>query len=459
MMRDLIKDWLFFGGATCLFIAIALTLWWDLEEPLAAFLGRDQLLASTPRWDVVAGLGVIGWALAIYGLKRTRRLQVVLDELSWAKRCLARSELRHHVLSAMLPFGLLEYNSEGRIVRSNRRFQTMAGYAPETLQQRRVEELVPDLAEIVPHVVGSIEVDRDLLTSSGDNIRVRLQISSLSERSAGIRGGLVLVRQGTDWNRHSPEPKQLRSALVTGMAHEVRNPLFSISTTLDTFEARAGAANPHRRFFQVLRAEVARMGNLMTELVDYGKPVELKTSMETLRSVIFEAIELCHILNRQRDVTVKVGLDQDLPAIRIDRRHMVQVFRNLVANAVQHSPRGGEVRVRLEKIQGGFQRCAIRDQGVGFAEDALERIFEPFYSKRQGGVGLGLSIVERFVVEQGGSVRAFNHPEGGAVVEVSFPASAATEEHLSPTAESSMTSPLVETEDPREQPGSSTEAF
>jgi len=129
----------------------------------------------------------------------------------------------------------------------------------------------------------------------------------------------------------------------------------------------------------------------------------------------------CETLALQADVEVKVEFAGALPPIQMDRPHMVQVFKNLVANAIQHSPRRGVVCVRLEDAEEDLQRFTVRDRGKGFAERSLERIFEPFYSERRGGVGLGLSIVQRFVIEQGGSVRAFNHSEGGAVVEVILP--------------------------------------
>jgi len=429
-MRQRTQDWLFIAGATGFLAAVAATLRCDLGGRLMGWASHYGTGEKTATWVVVGAIGGLGWALAVYGLRRSRRLQAAPGQPLGARLPLERRELGCRLLSEHLPFALLGYDDEGRIVHSNERFRALAGTRREALEGRRVDDLIPGVAGIVPHVVGVIEIDRTLRTDAEEEVAVHLVISSIAEPSAGIRGGLVLVSdlpaEHKDalprWIRQG-EPRSAMGTLLAGVAHEVRNPLFGISTTLDAFEARLETDHPHRGFLRALRKEVNRMGDLMTELLDYGRPVDLQPSVETLQSMVFEAIEHCHALTLQRDVTVKVETPRDLPAIRMDRRHTVRVLKHLIANAVQHSPRRGEVRVRLEATDDGRQRCTVRDQGKGFAEQALDRIFEPFYSKRQGGVGLGLSIVQRFVHELGGTVRAFNHLEGGAAVEVSFPAS------------------------------------
>jgi signal transduction histidine kinase len=110
------------------------------------------------------------------------------------------------------------------------------------------------------------------------------------------------------------------------------------------------------------------------------------------------------------------------------RPRLLMALTNLVQNAVQHTPAGGEVVVELtghqETENGGrrWVRCAVKDSGPGFLEEDLPRIFEPFFTRRRGGTGLGLSIVQRVVEEQHARIVAANRPEGGAIVTVDFPA-------------------------------------
>jgi signal transduction histidine kinase len=214
-------------------------------------------------------------------------------------------------------------------------------------------------------------------------------------------------------------------ALVAGLAHEVRNPLFAISSTLDALEARPGAqplAGPH---LATLRGETQRMGRLVTALLDYGRPVTAGLAMEPLGGVLEEAVQSCAPLALRAEVTIETDRDRQAPAVAMDKPRLVQVFQNLIQNAIEHSPRGGRVLVGVkpEARQGqpGVD-CAIRDFGPGFDPGDLQRVFEPFFTRRRGGTGLGLSIVQRIVQEHSGQVEAANHPEGGGVVHVWLPA-------------------------------------
>jgi signal transduction histidine kinase len=112
-----------------------------------------------------------------------------------------------------------------------------------------------------------------------------------------------------------------------------------------------------------------------------------------------------------------------LPRVRMDPGRMVQVFQNLVDNAVRHAPSGTEVAVTGAVAPGGQSIVyQVRDRGPGFPEEDLPRIFEPFFSRRYGGTGLGLSIVQQICEEHGGVAEVGNGDGGGAVVTVRLPA-------------------------------------
>jgi signal transduction histidine kinase len=107
--------------------------------------------------------------------------------------------------------------------------------------------------------------------------------------------------------------------------------------------------------------------------------------------------------------------------VMVDSERMVQVFRNLIDNAIQHSPRGGVVRIEARETGSDGDRwieCLISDSGPGFRKEDMPNIFKPFFTRRRGGTGLGLSIVQRIIEEHQGSIVASNREEGGAVVQV-----------------------------------------
>lgn len=218
-------------------------------------------------------------------------------------------------------------------------------------------------------------------------------------------------------------------SLVAGVAHQVRNPLFGMSAALDAFEARVGDQPAYHKYVVALREPLARLNELMKDLLAYGRPAVAARAPATLAQVLTLAIRSCQPLAERQSVEVRLAADPELPPVAIDAGRVQQVFENLIENAIQHSPVGGEVAVeaRLEPAAGGpCVLCGVQDQGAGFLPQDLPRVFEPFFTRRPGGTGLGLSLVERIVEENGGRVRAGNQPAGGARVEVRFPAIGAT---------------------------------
>jgi PAS domain S-box-containing protein len=214
--------------------------------------------------------------------------------------------------------------------------------------------------------------------------------------------------------------------LVGGVAHEVRNPLFGISATLDAFNDEMNTPDLIE-MASTLRREVERLTRLMRELLDFGKPAEVTRNPETIPDLIGEVIS-----SRQRAAeAAKIGLEQvvtsAVPPVPMDRNRLRQVFENLVDNAMQHSPEGTKITISAREVEGNGRQwveCLVEDQGKGFVPRDLAMVFEPFFTRRDQGTGLGLSIVKKIVEEHEGVVTAANRAEGGAQITVRLPASA-----------------------------------
>jgi signal transduction histidine kinase len=217
-------------------------------------------------------------------------------------------------------------------------------------------------------------------------------------------------------------------SLVLGVAHEVRNPIFAISLTLDSFEARYGDTPGLEKYFPVLRREVDRLGHLMRDLLDYGRPPRVEAVPVALRNVVAEAIRASENDARTREVEVVNDVSAALPDVVVDPQRMAQVFQNVVHNAILHTPPNGRVAVNasMRKLAEGqrWVEATVRDTGPGFKPEDLVRIFRPFVTGRAGGTGLGLAIAQRIVEMHGGTISAGNAPEGGALVTIRFPVEA-----------------------------------
>jgi PAS domain S-box-containing protein len=241
---------------------------------------------------------------------------------------------------------------------------------------------------------------------------------------------VVTFRDVTDYTNMQEQLRRARvmeamGSLVAGVAHEVRNPLFSMSATVDALEAEIGQRPEFSDYAALLRTQVGRLSQLMRDLLDYGKPSLLRRSPTQLQDVLRRAGRACATLAREREVAIVEELAGDLPVLEIDPARTEQVFENLLANAIQHAPAGSTVRIVAGLDKAGPEprvHCRVEDDGPGLDPESLPQVFEPFFSRRKGGTGLGLSIVRRVVEAHGGTVTAGNREAGGACFTVLLPA-------------------------------------
>jgi signal transduction histidine kinase len=221
------------------------------------------------------------------------------------------------------------------------------------------------------------------------------------------------------------ETMSAMGALVAGVAHEVRNPLFAIQSVLDAMEARFGERTDLQRYFPVLRDEAGRLTRLMQELMEYGKPPNRELNPGPIAEILFEAIRYNEGLAATTGVRLVGRIPDCLPPVRLARDRLLRVFQNLLENAIQHSRPNDEVVLESRVLGTNGQQwieCLVADSGPGFQPDDLPHLFQPFFSRRRGGTGLGLSIVHQIAQEHGGEILAANRPEGGALMIVRLPA-------------------------------------
>ncbi|HSS51534.1 MAG TPA: ATP-binding protein [Thermoanaerobaculia bacterium] len=343
---------------------------------------------------------------------------------------ISRSALEWRLTFDALDFPLLLLEMDGRIVRMNEAARALAGVTFEAA----IHQLLEVLGEGQPwptvrHLLSRVAATGERAGEQTQDEHSRVWDVTLSPVVGpdGDGWGIVVIRDITERVRlqeslrHS-ETMSAMGALVAGVAHEVRNPLFGISATLDAFEARFKRRTEYRRYVDVLKERVGRLNELMQQLLDYGKPPRLDLAPAAPRKAMGAAAIACAPLAARTGVEIVLDVDESLPAPRLDRNRIVQVFQNLLENAIQHSPPGSLVTFRAAlAADGAAVLFMVEDSGPGFRPEDLGRAFEPFFTRRRGGTGLGLSIVQRITEQHGGRVAAANRPGGGGVVTVSLP--------------------------------------
>jgi PAS domain S-box-containing protein len=423
---------------------------------------QTSLAASLQRWEwaiagliamMVAGAVLYGRRLAGQMEQAERERTRFIDALSEARATLeqrvlertedlrrseadlrrAASEWQHTFEAIASPVLLVD--SEGRIVRANRAAAELAGAPAEGPEGLLLAAVVDGaepwrsaarLAQTV--ALGSAIVAEEVHdTSSGKTWDV--VANRVSQESVGERA-IVVVRDVTQMALlqeavRREERMAAMGSLVAGVAHEVRNPLFGISGTLETLNARLGPDKALEKYFVVLKRDVDRLRALMQDLLDFGKPARLHVVAAPLGPLVADAARTCEPI--ADGLRVEIRIDSGLPPVRVDSARVIQVFENLLRNALQHSPPGGCVIVEAGVKEAGSVWCSVRDFGPGFPPADREQLFEPFFTKREGGTGLGLSIAQRIVEQHGGGIAAANHPDGGAVVTLTLPVAVAPE--------------------------------
>lgn len=365
--------------------------------------------------------------LVATGRDVTRRVVAEAHEASLrATIAQAAAEWRATFDAIEMPILLVE--PELLVRTSNRAARELAGPSAAELAGRALAELGDDplwsrLAAVARQARSSGRASDQVVDGQGRSWD--LFATPVEPGGGNARGLIVLARDVTsllelqDALRRS-ETMSAMGRIVAGVAHEVRNPLFAISSVLDAFEDEFGDQPGFEEYGLRLRREVARMSGLMQDLLEYGRPGSSTLGRAPLREVLQRALRACRPQAQAAGVHLRLEFDEAIPELDLDTQRLVQVFQNLLENAVQHSRRSGTVVLQARRVQRQVE-CRVLDEGAGFRPEDVPHVFEPFFTRRRGGTGLGLAIVQRIVDQHHGTVSVGNRPGRGGVTTVVLP--------------------------------------
>jgi len=258
-----------------------------------------------------------------------------------------------------------------------------------------------------------------LLVNATGILLVALLAGYLAERLR-ITGGALEEAQHRA--RESERLAEL-GRIAAWLAHEIRNPLGSISGSIELLR-ESSLSGEDKQLFWIVRREVTRLNELVGDMLDLSKPRAPVPRRVDVAALAREVVALAEHRDQAPDVTVEYDGPSGEAAARCDEAQMRQLLWNLVRNAVQASPPGGRVRVGVSESAGMIE-LRVEDSGPGIAEDAKDRIFDAFYTKRSHGAGIGLAVVKRIVDEHaslGARIHVENLVPRGAAFRVELPA-------------------------------------
>lgn len=213
--------------------------------------------------------------------------------------------------------------------------------------------------------------------------------------------------------------------LASGIAHEIRNPLNFINLSIDHLRKEYQPADPQKQeefdgMMLNIKAEISRLNSMIGSFLDYGKPLALRPEKVFVEDIIKEALTIAERMICEQKLELKADYSKDIPALNIDRQQVKACFINIILNAIQAMPCGGRLSVNTS-FADGFAVVKIEDTGEGIQEEHLAKIFEPYFTTKVAGIGLGLAIAKRIVEEHGGKIAVKSVFGKGTTVSVELP--------------------------------------
>jgi two-component system, sporulation sensor kinase E len=330
--------------------------------------------------------------------------------------------------------GILLIDGQGRMSYANRAAEQFLGFRLEKVRNRPIQRYLPeidwdrvlalDAAEWTRMVSYEIEVRYP------EHRFLSFYVVPLVAVNSTEKGAVVLLRDVTRDRENSVtqiESERINAIrlLAAGVAHEVGNPLNALTIHLQLL-ARQISRLPedHRQplveLMEVAQNEVSRLDLIITKFLKAIRPSTPSLAPADPAALIQETLAILKTEIENRQIRVAIDCPEPLPVLKLDKDQMKQAFFNVIKNGIQSMRDGGLLTLTLH-VTGDFVNISVRDTGTGIRPEDFGHIFEPYYTTKTSGTGLGLMIVQRIVQEHGGKILIESAPDAGTTVTIRLP--------------------------------------
>ncbi len=382
---------------------------------------------------------------------------VISEDLKKKKKELLQKQVDYNQLETFnrniiqsLDSGLLTIDLSGKINFLNRTAEKILNRNREELKSTSIFDLFPNIHDVLEQVKKKLcnpssdyQRYETLLTNHHDkNIHLGFSISPLTNPEESLIGHTLIFQDITKFKEMEEQMKRVDKmaavgVLAAGMAHEIRNPLASLSGSIQMLKSELSLDHQQEHLMEITLRESERLNALITDFLLFAQPPQTHKMISPIGRVIDETIELffhspsfhdgIRILRPNNDEEIQTSIDPD---------QIKQVFWNLFINAAQAMPNGGEIRVQWKKgnargipsLPASLQfkgkewvKISIADSGNGIAPEEKEKIFEPFFTTKENGTGLGLSIVHKIIENHNGLIKVESDLDRGSTFTIFLP--------------------------------------
>ena len=356
-------------------------------------------------------------------------------------------QLLENIISHM-GSGLLVTDRDGRIWMINQHGQTTLGVTADQVVGKLLLDVFPEAGPLLDVQVDTILRELDLPSLDGRTVPLGFNNSRLLDTEGQPEGTIIIFRDLSDLRAIRAEARRKdRLAAIgevaAGVAHEIRNPLFGISSVTQILMTEVKFHPEHQELLAAMQAEIKRLNVLVEDLLHYSRPSKPQRTPQDLGQIWDEILGMAREELAAAKVQVIRDIGDGLPAIPADGDKLRQIFLNLLKNAIQATPPGGRITIRLQRasrpaIPSGMQPSldppagaaqppheylvgAVTDTGIGIPAADLDRVFDLFFTTKSTGSGLGLAICRRIVEDHGGTIGIQSTEREGTTVTIVLP--------------------------------------
>jgi two-component system sensor histidine kinase PilS (NtrC family) len=325
--------------------------------------------------------------------------------------------LQEHILKS-IGSGILTMDLEGHITSWNPAAEFITGYSYPEIRDRLQDVFGDSIKSLFGHTEDLKEnpfrFEGQIIKKDGNTAILGMAASLLKDEKDDVRGIILIFQDITKMVQMEERIRRQErlatvGSLAAGIAHEIRNPLASLSGSIQVLQGELDLRGDNKHLMDIVVRETDRLNTIISDFLDYARPKTSQDDHILLSAVLDETITLLKNSKEFREgIRIRSHVDANI-SLRGDSQRMRQVFWNLLINACQAMPNGGEMTISAvsfshDEDDAAWCEIAISDTGQGIAHPYLDKIFDPFFTTKTDGTGLGLAIVYRIIEDHGGTI-------------------------------------------------------
>jgi len=336
----------------------------------------------------------------------------------------------HYVVESMAN-GLISLDANGAVTTINRAAQELVGVSETESKSLEIDRLLPphatEIQEVLEHNHTILNKEIVLKHRGGLSIPVNLSATQVKDEGGAKLGVVVLLhdmREMVELQERAKRAEHLASIgrMAATVAHEVRNPLSSIRGFAQFFANLFQEKTEERTYALAMMKESNRLNRVVSELLDYARPLELKVEPTSIKALFHDVVRRLELEKSDSRVEVIQEIQPNMPQVQLDPDRMLQVLLNLMQNSIDAMPNGGKLILSARwDTERKCVQIGVQDTGDGISQADMPRLFEPFFTTKARGAGLGLAVVRKIVDAQDGEVEVRSEAGVGTEVILTLP--------------------------------------